>query len=62
MLCIYNYVYAISHQLARVSLPGGEAREFEITPMAVAAVRGYLEIIEIIVQYGGQINAINEVS
>ena len=49
-------------QVTRVSLPGGEEKDFEITPMADAAVRGHLEIIEIIVEYGGQINAINEVS
>lgn len=30
--------------------------------MADAAVRGYLGIIEVIVGYGGQINAISEVS
>ena len=53
--------YSIYQQIARVSLPGGEEREFEITPMADAAVRGYLEIIEVIVENGGQINAINEV-
>ena len=52
----------LCHQVSRVGLPRGEEREFEITPMADAAVRGYLGIIEVIVGYGGQINAINEVS
>ena len=60
---LYYYVRLFFyHQIALISLPGGEEKEFEITPMADAAVRGHLEIIEVIVEYGGQINAINEVS
>ena len=56
--CVYNILI----QVARFSLPGGQVTEFEITPVADAAVRGFLEIIQILVDYGAQINAINPVS
>ena len=43
-------------------MPGGQLTEFDITPVADAAVRGFLDIIQILVDYGAQINAINPVS
>ena len=48
-------------QVAKFSLPGSQMREFEITPMADAAARGLLEVMQVLMDYGADINAINEV-
>ena len=49
-------------QVVELALPGCQLTKFEVTPMTDAAIRGLVDVIQILVDYGTQINALNVVS
>ena len=61
VILIFMYT-AVYFQVVQVTVPGGEVIEVGVTPLAEAAIRGFLEVIQTLVDYGAEINAINAVS